>query len=64
MKSTKGSYDVINSGKIMVYNAGDIESEFSKSSTKTDNIYIANSFNIGKLHMIKLDENNIIEYIS
>lgn len=45
-------------------NAGDIESEFSKASTKTDNIYIANSFNIGKLHMIKLDENNIIEYIS
>lgn len=45
-------------------NAGDIESEFSKASTKTDNIYIANSFNIGKLHMVKLDENNIIEYIS
>ena len=45
-------------------NAGDIESEFSKASTKTDNIYIANSFNIGKLHMIKLDENNIIEYIN
>lgn len=45
-------------------NTGDIESEFSKASTKTDNIYIANSFNIGKLHMVKLDENNIIEYIS
>ena len=45
-------------------NAGDIESEFSKASTKTDNIYIANSFNIGKLHMVKLDENNIIEYIN
>lgn len=45
-------------------NAGDIESEFSKASTKTDNIYIANSFNIGKLHIVKLDENNIIEYIS
>ena len=45
-------------------NAGDIESEFSKASTTTDNIYIANSFNIGKLHMVKLDENNIIEYIS
>ena len=45
-------------------NTGDIESEFSKASTKTDNIYIANSFNIGKLHMVKLDENNIIEYIN
>ena len=45
-------------------NAGDIESEFSKASTKTDNIYIANSFNIGKLRMVKLDENNIIEYIN
>lgn len=28
MKSTKGSYDVINSGKIMVYNAGDIETDW------------------------------------
>lgn len=45
-------------------NTGEIESEFSKASTKTDNIYIANSFNIGKLHMVKLDENNIIEYIN
>ena len=45
-------------------NTGDIESEFSKASTKTDNIYIANSFNVGKLHMVKLDDNNIIEYIS
>lgn len=28
MKSTKGSYDVINSGKIMVYNAGDVETDW------------------------------------
>lgn len=28
MKSTKGHYDVINSGKIMVYNAGDIETDW------------------------------------
>nr|DAE11666.1 MAG TPA: hypothetical protein [Siphoviridae sp. ct2vX3] len=28
MKSTKGHYDVINSGKIMVYNAGDVETDW------------------------------------
>ena len=41
---------------------GDIESEFGKSRSSTDNIYIANSFNIGNLNMIKLDDDNIIEY--
>jgi len=41
---------------------GVIESEFSKSRSSTDNIYIANSFNIGNLNMIRLDDNNIIEY--
>ena len=28
MKSTKGNYDVIKSGKIMVYNAGDVETDW------------------------------------
>ena len=28
MKSTKGGYDIINSGKIMVYNAGDVETDW------------------------------------
>lgn len=43
-------------------NIGTIESEFSKARTSTDNIYVANSINIGNLNIIKLDDNNIIEY--
>jgi hypothetical protein len=43
-------------------NIGTIESEFSKARTSTDNIYVANSINIGNLNIIKLDNNNIIEY--
>ena len=39
-----------------------VESVFSKAETKTDNIYLANSINIGNLNMVKLDDNNIIEY--
>lgn len=41
---------------------GNIESTFSKSETITDNIYVNNSINIGNLNIIKLDDNNIIEY--
>lgn len=64
-EAASGKYAHLDSNSLdFCTNAGDIESEFSKASTKTDNIYIANSFNIGKLHMVKLDENNIIEYIS
>ena len=39
-----------------------VESVFSKAETKTDNIYLANSINIGNLNIVKLDDNNIIEY--
>ena len=64
-EAASGKYAHLDSNSLdFCNNAGEIESEFSKASTKTDNIYIANSFNIGKLHMIKLDENNIIEYIN
>ena len=64
-EAASGKYAHLDSNSLdFCNNAGDIESEFSKASTKTDNIYIANSFNIGKLHMVKLDENNIIEYIN
>ena len=64
-EAASGKYAHLDSNSLdFCTNTGDIESEFSKASTKTDNIYIANSFNIGKLHMVKLDENNIIEYIN
>lgn len=39
-----------------------IESTFSKVETRTDNIYASNSINIGNLNIIKLDDNNILEY--
>ena len=39
-----------------------VESTFSKVETKTDNIYANNSINIGNLNIIKLDDNNILEY--
>lgn len=44
-------------------NANDVvESTFSKAETKTDNIYVDNSINIGNLNIMKLDDNNILEY--
>lgn len=39
-----------------------IESTFSKAETRTDNIYANNSINIGNLNIIKLDDDNILEY--
>lgn len=41
---------------------GVVESTFSKTETKTDNIYINNTINIGNLNIIKIDDNNILEY--
>lgn len=41
---------------------GDVESVFSKLETKTDNIYANNTINIGNLNIIKIDDNNILEY--
>ena len=43
-------------------NYGNVESVFSKNETITDNIYINNSINIGNLNIVKLDDNNIVEY--
>ncbi len=39
-----------------------IEAVFSKTETRTDNFYSNNSINIGNLNIVKLDDNNIIEY--
>ena len=41
---------------------GNIESVFSKAETRTDVINVNNSINIGNLNIVKLDDNNIIEY--
>lgn len=43
-------------------NNGNIEGVFSKAQTVTDNITANTSFNIGNLNMIKIDNDNIIEY--
>lgn len=42
--------------------SGTIEGVFSKAQTITDNINLNVSFNIGNLNMIKVDDDNIIEY--
>ena len=41
---------------------GNIESVFSKAETRTDVVNVNNSINIGNLNIVKLDDNNIIEY--
>lgn len=41
---------------------GNIESVFSKVETISDNYYANNSIKIGNLNIIKLDDNNILEY--
>ena len=43
-------------------NNGNVEGVFSKAQTITDNITANTSFNMGNLNMIKIDNNNIIEY--
>lgn len=43
-------------------NSGNVEGVFSKAQTTTDNIKANVSFNIGNLNMIKVDNDNIIEY--
>lgn len=43
-------------------NNGNVEGVFSKAQTTTDNITANVSFNIGNLNMIKVDNDNIIEY--
>ena len=42
--------------------SGTVEGVFSKAQTVTDNINLNVSFNIGNLNMIKVDDDNIIEY--
>lgn len=42
--------------------SGTVEGVFSKAQTITDNINLNVSFNIGNLNMIKVDDDNIIEY--
>jgi len=41
---------------------GNIESVFSKAETRTDAVNVNNSINIGNLNIVKIDDNNIIEY--
>ena len=41
---------------------GNVESVFSKAETITDNIYANNSINIGNLNVVRIDDNNILEY--
>lgn len=41
---------------------GNIQSTFGTEQTITNNIYLNNSLNMGNLNMIKLDDNNILEY--
>ena len=41
---------------------GNVESVFSKAETITDNIYANNSINIGNLNIVRIDDNNILEY--
>ena len=62
-ENASDKYSHLDSNGLDFYDSNNnIESEFSKASTITDNIYLANSINIGNLNIIKLDDNNIIEY--
>lgn len=45
-----------------INNNGDIESVFSKAQTISDNITANNTINIGNLNIIKIDDDNILEY--
>lgn len=41
---------------------GNIEAVFSKAATMSDNYQVNNSLNIGNLRIMRLDDNNILEY--